>query len=287
MKKQMITTVLMLSFLSVVLAQNSVVTKTDLKFHPTVKIPDFHHFELSCFQVDDMVYAQIENAQPNSTAQFYSTIHGGKMLSIKKMDNQGNLQTTFAADAVPGFMLNTETKFVQHFNEKEFILNNLQAKKLDNQIELTWAAKTLNDAHISFEILKSLNGGDFTIVNTLIAANTEQMTDYTFDDAYAVNAIYKIRVVKNNAIYRYTSPEYNTNVIAAFNCYPTLTTDVVHVDATTGIIAVEPYQIINVAGIVVASGNLNMNKNIIDVSQLENGIYFIHTSQFNQKFVKE
>jgi hypothetical protein len=294
MQKYILTAAFIMASFGLAKSQNvSTANKYDIKLHPEKpELTTQNKFSAACFQIADVVYTVIENAKPNTSIEYYSTIHGGKLVANCTTDKLGFAQKVFSAKAVPGFAINKPTAdsregFVEHFIEKEFVLEKFEALRNGNTISLNWNANASTKNNITFEILKSTDGKNYSVINTQQANSIEAMNTYTFTENFNATSSYKLRIIKNNLITRYTSEPLNADANKSFKVYPTISNTSIHVDASDNTIEVTPFYIINVSGEILKNGILDKAQNEVAINELVAGVYFIQIGTKTQKFVKE
>ncbi|MEY2829465.1 MAG: hypothetical protein RIQ33_1323 [Bacteroidota bacterium] len=294
MQKYILTAAFILASFVLAQSQNvSTANKYDIKLHPEKpELSTQNKFSANCFQVGEMVYSVIENAIPNSSLQFYSTIHGGKLIAQCKTDDIGFSQMAFSVKAMPGFTINrlagnAHDGFVEHFIEKEFVLESFEAQKNGTTISLNWKANASSKNQITFEILKSTDGKNFTVIHSQLANNSEQVSNYNFTETFNATSSYRLRIIKNGKTIRYTTSAINSAINSIYNIYPTLSSTTIHIDSNDDIIEPTPYYIINVSGEILQRGTLDKVKNEVAINELTAGIYIIQIGTVSKKFIKE
>jgi hypothetical protein len=294
MQKYILTAAFIMASFGLAKSQNvSIANKYDIKLHPEKpELTTQNKFSAACFQIADVVYTVIENAKPNTPIEYYSTIHGGKLVANCITDNSGFVQKVFSVKSVPGFAINKSVQnsnqgFVEHFIEKEFVLEKFEAQRNGNTISLNWNANSSVKNTITFEILKSTDGKNYSVINTQQANSSEGLSTYTFTENFNVTSCYKLRIIKNNLITRYTSEPLNADANKSFKVYPTVSSTNIHIDASDNTIEPKPFYIINVSGEILKNGILDKAQNEVAINELVAGVYFIQIGTKTQKFVKE
>ncbi|MEY4875618.1 MAG: hypothetical protein RL708_767 [Bacteroidota bacterium] len=294
MQKYILTAAFIVASFGLANSQNvSTANKFDIKLHPEKpELTTQNKFSAACFQIADVVYTVIENAKPNTVLEFYSTIHGGKLVANCTTDKLGFAQKVFSAKAVPGFAINKPSAdsregFVEHFIEKEFVLEKFEAQRNGNTISLNWNANSSAKNTITFEILKSTDGKNYSVINTQQANSSEGLSTYTFTENFNESSSYKLRIIKNNSIARYTSEPLNADANKSFKVYPTVSSTNIHIDASDNTIEPTPFYIINVSGEILKNGLLDKAQNEVAINEFVAGIYFVQIGTKTQKFIKE
>ncbi len=155
-------------------------------------------------------------------------------------------------------------------------VENFTAQVKNQQVDLTWLAK--NESNVrGYDIEKSSNGSDFSMINTVLAKN-QLSAKYSSTDFLNGVAYYRLKINDQDGKYTYS------NVVKAIatqdnsvSVYPnpamnTLNMQIVDLDAT------KEFNIFNSFGQQVLNSQISQTFQQVNISQLFKGTYFI---QFN------
>jgi Secretion system C-terminal sorting domain len=154
------------------------------------------------------------------------------------------------------------------------------AKTTGDKNILTWitASETNNKA---FEIERSIDGFNFTAIGSVKAANkanSYQYVDYKpFPTSY-----YRLREIDNDGTVTFSKivTVSNKGTKGSLKAYPTLVKDILNIETEVVVM----YQVVNLFGQQVLSGTTTQ---LLDVSALTQGIYFLRVEKEQFKFVKQ
>lgn len=250
------------------------------------------------YGVEGTLIYEVKNCIPRSDIAFYSEKHGGHLLKTAVVNEDGSVVVKSKSDFTPAFVLSVKKKNTQGvkgngkvtFTGKHcFDLKKIEADNKAGIVNIKWEAAVNDKSKYRFEVYKSIDGRVYTKVYS-IPARAESMTDYVFNEQEKdKNASYQIKVVNDADGITYTSKLLTFMVNEDILLYPTVTNNVINVlvsDARTS----NRFNVTNLNGQVVLSGELIGMKTSIDVEKLPPGDYVLsvgsnHTA-ISRKFTK-
>jgi len=269
-----------LSILSLLLfAQNELYINPEAAF-----VPKHNYFNTACFQVNQLAYIDISGAVANSPVKFYSNITGGKMLKCQQLDANGNLNTTFRATAIPSFVLNAKellpemhrgSGFVQYFNKKEFILNNITSTINNNKVNISFNSLRDKDKLVSYKLSGIDEVGTEYDLKYFEPNNNETWEDMSFEVAAKTRHQFVLTAMVNNEVrYSQVVPIETENL---YNVYPIPANNEIKVDFINTQSKQYQYNIVDINGKVLQTGSLTNQFNDIDITSLAKGSYILKT----------
>jgi len=246
---------------------------------------------VKCFETDGTITYDVKGCIPGSDISFYSTQGGGEMMNEVTVNATGNARVVWSRKNAPAFVLNVLSTnaagiagngMVTFIGDKEFTVNDVALDNGGGNVTLRWNGAVNNVGNYTFQVLKSVNGGNWSVVQTVNAQSTALMP-YSFTDQSESNAsaIYELRVIDGtNEVY------YTSNVLAAdgsngINVYPTVahsTINILQNDTRNS-----SYRIMNMLGQVMVSGELSNTMNTCSVAGLPAGNYLVEVSNASSK----
>jgi hypothetical protein len=195
--------------------------------------------------------------------------------------------------------------YYKGFNTMTFVLPvklmNLDAYKAEFQNIVKWSTTSEENCN-KFEIFKSNNGQDFFSVGSVAAAgNSQTVQSYNFVDNNVENlntpTFYKLKMIDNDGSETWSHVIYLANEsknTTVQSIYPNPSANIINVNFETVSEDEFTVEVIDAFGKVYQSTNssdLNGSSNVsFDISQLNNGIYFIRINSNNaceiNRFVK-
>lgn len=167
------------------------------------------------------------------------------------------------------------------------------AKAQNQTTILTWATAT-EENNAYFEVQRSTNGVNFEKIGQVDGAGTVyEVQEYMFVDEKPLNGInyYRLRQVDfdgQTELHKIISVAFEANL--DIKVYPTIVENELFIVSKTQSLTNATIRIYNVNGQVIYNQS-NLNTNSIDVSKLEQGIYFIRLVVGNQRistsFIKQ
>jgi hypothetical protein len=218
-----------------------------------------------------LTVANIASLPTTATTKSYNLATAPTILRFTYTKSAGNL--AFDDVCVSSSVLNAELVYFKSQSDK-------------NQNKLFW--QTATEQNVShFEIQRSANGQSSwqTIGSIKAAGNSQTTKDYQFVDEapHSIN-YFRLRSVDLDG------KESFSNVVSVISdkggkvkAYPTVATDKLMV--TTENSDLETYQIFNLLGQIVQTGQLNGQKELI-INTLPNGTYFLRVGMEQLKFIK-
>lgn len=267
-----------------------------LLFNSSLKAQSTSH-TVSYFLVDAKCYLEIQNAVPLSKLDFYTHSGGGRFLYSHKVNEKGETSLEVTNNEMPAFCSSNisnygatvkGTGFVTHFNNCEFHFSKFTHTRINDIIQLEWYARVPEDKIVSFDIMESNDGNNFTVIKTINAHNDNIDHFYHFVVANSKKyAEYKINVNSNNQL-KYATPIVSLNTNNQFTIYPTIASNEIFVNNSENI-KNRKYIIYNQIGQEIATGIINNNKESIHISHFTKGIYYLHIDNEKDvlRFIKE
>jgi hypothetical protein len=262
-----------------------------LQFYPNnPTIAKNKQFDLVNFEVNDSTYAVIYGAAAHSPISFYTTLQGGNLLLATEANSLGYVKTAFASNNSAALvtalgLLNTNKVQVNHFINKEFILNQIQMEHANGKTKISWQA--IAQAEINFYIIKTKNTPTENIVTTKLVKQ-QPPNSYLYEEAFEENCSYQIEVLKSSTnIIRYTSPVLHQTTENNFLVYPSPTTCNLNV-ALNNSFSGGIFKIFNMAGTQLITGYIDgQNIKPISVVELPIGLYLFSINGNTQTFIKQ
>jgi hypothetical protein len=250
----------------------------------TISVVCFAQASIATFQINKTNYLAFDNFYPNTNLEFYSQESGGKFLATHQVVSNNDV---IANLSLPKLIVNKKstmntfgTNQVFMVDKQEFILQNITISAFDRTAIIAWQASTFENS-IQFKLLKSTDGISYQEIALVSATNNNIENNYELADANNTNATYKIEVIKDNKLVRYTSnPLLMSTATGSANIYPTSTKAIVYADVSAVNI---PYTITDMAGKKLLNNVLANYHNAIDLSAYKNGMYLIEIFVNNQK----
>ncbi len=273
---------------------------TTLMYGSTAFAGDGNPLQVRCYEADGVVTYHVTGCVPRSDISFYSQIGGGEMLQQVAVNSNGTVNVAWGGKIPPAFVLNVldvnaagiaGSGMVSFTGDKEFIINTETITNAGGNATIGWKAAVAHTDNYVFDVLKSVNGSDYAVVQTVKAQGYE-ISPYTFTDVTPTNgnATYQIRVRDiGNEVY-YTSNPLFTDGVSGVSIYPTVAHTTINVRLDDNL-SNGSYKVINMQGQVITSGVLDNSLYSLPVAQLPAGSYLIKVTNkgatTTQKFVKE
>ncbi len=260
---------------------------------------DTNPVQVKCFEADGVTTYDVRGCVPGSDISFYSLQGGGQVMKEMAVNANGSTRLIWDQKAAPAFVLNildantagiTGSGMVSFTGDKEFIVNDMTIDNNSGNITLRWNAAVSQPENYTFEVLKSVNGAEYAVIQS-VNSQSANMLPYSFTDVSqsADAATYMIRVVNTGKEIYYTSKPLYADGSNGISVYPTVTHTSINVRLNN--IHNSTYEIVNMQGQFVSSGALNNNQNSCSVANLPAGNYLIEVSAGGNttitKFVKE
>lgn len=253
--------------------------------------------KLVWYEVDGARTYMVSGCVPGSQIAYYSEATGGDVLKTATVDAQGHSISVANGDFAPAFVLDENSsgdngvagnRMVSFVGEKEFALRNTEIHAQGNSISLNWNAAVPHPDAYHFEILKSTNGADFSVIGTENAASASEWLYSFTDQTGSSDTRYELRITNGNGI-TFTSQPLATAGSGVVTVFPTVAGNVINV-RLNGNIKNSEYGIINSKGQIVRSGTLNQMQTSLSIDNLSPGNYIIQVTNngkiANVKFVK-
>ncbi len=256
--------------------------------------------EVHWFEADGSVIYDVNGCVPGSDISFYSQQGGGRMLKQTAVNANGHASVIWKEKTVPAFVINVPganaagaagTGIISYTENKDFTINSESLDNVGGNVILNWKAAVCHPDNFSFDILKSVNGGAYMVIQTVKAQGSD-IDPYAFTDATQTNgsATYQIAVKDNSNNIYYTTHPLFTDGGSGVSIYPTVAHAAINVclndDVSNG-----SYKIVNMQGQVVTTGVLKSTRNSVAVNQLSAGNYLLEVwnkgNKTTQKFVRE
>jgi hypothetical protein len=261
---------------------------------------DANPVQVKCFEANGALVYDVRGCVPGSDISFYSQQGGGDIMKELAVNASGSATVVWSQKASPAFVLNVldvnssgiaGNGMVSFTGDKEFTVNDVALDNNGGSITLRWNGSVTNPPSYTFEVLKSINGGDYTLVQSL-NAQSASLLPYAFTDPSQSNgttATYQVRVIDNGNNVYYTSNPLYADGINGISVYPTVVHSVINVSLNDK--HSSAYKIINMNGQLISSGSLSNGRNACSVAALPVGSYMIEvattTNKTTTKFVKE
>ncbi len=255
------------------------------------------NFKTSSFQIENECILEVEGAVPNSTVEFYSTHHGGKLLKREKLDNKGTLQIAFEVEKSPSFVLNTPNSFngsakgnglVQHLDQKDFIVRYIDMVKEGKTLSLGFESLTNPKKNVSFELVSLDQNGKQETIHIFDTSDDEIWE--SMDIEYTIEPRTKYRfVVKSGGKERYSKEIYNSEGQNDFVVYPSVADNEIYVEFKQAI-EQSPYTITDVKGVIISKGEITELKTELQIGDFAQGTYFIRLDTYPNdgvQFIKQ
>lgn len=255
--------------------------------------------QVRSFEAEGVMMYYVKGCVPGSNIMFYSMRDGGSMLKDVTVNGNGSAKVAWDTKILPALVLNTTginsagiggNGFVTYTGDKEFTLNSVALTNNAGSVTLKWNAAVSIPSHYSFQVLKSINGGAYSVIQT-VNAQSAALMPYTYaDPELSLSATYQINVIDNNGEVYYSSNPLYADGISGVSLYPTVTHSNINVRLSDNT-GSGTYKIINLQGQVMTTGSLNGSSSSLSVSSLPAGDYLIEiisqAGKTTQKFVKE
>ncbi len=255
--------------------------------------------QVKYFEADGVVVYDIRGCVPGSDISFYSQQGGGEIMKQATVNAGGTTRVNWNQNAMPAFVLNVLNAnasgiagngMVSFTGDKEFTINDVALDNINGSVTLRWNGSVSQAGSYTFEVLKSVNGADWSLVES-VNAQSAAMLPYSFTDPSQSNgtATYQIRVKNTNNDIYYTSNPLYADGGNGISVYPTVAHTTINVMLND--IRNSGYAILNMNGQVVTSGALNNAQTSCSIATLPAGNYLIEISTVSNKtttkFVKE
>lgn len=136
---------------------------------------------------------------------------------------------------------------------------------------LTWETFKEEDG-LHFELEKSTNGKDFKTLAEIDIQGMAHKYTYTDKQDLSIHSFYRLKVVNTNgSSYSNIAPVIN-NCMNSLQVYPTLASSILYIK---GAKYKQYWTITNTLGQMQRRGDILMDESSIDISQLQNGVYYI------------
>ena len=250
-------------------------------------MPKQSHFKAYSFQVDGECYIGVQGCNINTPVEFYSTVHGGKMLRRSNTNTKGAYYTTFNSEEMPAFVLNKKSNkprargFVQFFDQHEFVMQNFHLERLKNTFNLSFDAVADNEEEISYKVFSENNDGEITLLKELDASKNKEWEYIVFDFPFSIKTNYTLKVY-NGEKERYSRSLYISDPENIYSVYPTLVNNSINIDFLKEVQSVN-YSITDVNGKQIINGTFNNQFNELELSHISQGTYILHVDFNNQK----
>lgn len=249
------------------------------------------------YQVDQTLFYDITGCAPASHISFYSAVTGGVRLKDMTTDDNGRVLATGNTAFGPAFVLNTVTSpgplptnnsSICFLENKAFTLDHLAVKNENGNIQVSWNASVNPPDDYRFEILKSRNGGPYTLLATTVPLSA--YTGYAIDDPYEAGdkVSYELSVVAKSSVV-FTSAPMDIAGQNNICLYPTATRDnltIVLADAASN----TWYTITDQSGRILQKAAVKETRFSLSVAQYPAGNYILRIvsdkQQTSLKFVK-
>lgn len=163
------------------------------------------------------------------------------------------------------------------------------AQDKGNAVQLDWGTGVeINNSH--FNIERSTDGTYWEVIGSMSGQGDKQTsTYYTFTDKFPAVGYnyYRIKQVDYDGNYSYSKVEmvvFSNGVLAQSNLYPNPASEKVTIELPYNSTSVE-MRITDVSGNVVKFDILNAEKNEVDISMLNKGVYFVELQREKGKMV--
>jgi hypothetical protein len=234
------------------------------------------------FEAGHTDYYKITACIPNSDIEFYSDKTGGRVLKQATVDAEGSYCINSKKNFNPAFVLNvkhpntkgiTGSGIVHFFDTKEFSIDDVAINATQNTATLTFKAQSDPAKDIYFDILKSKDGINFSVIGKIDANNSGIQSLYTFTDNDNDASFYKVRVVNAQEGERYaTGLLFAESGIAKI--YPTVATSTFSI-ALDKQYSNATYTIYSADGRLVSQGDLHNMITGISVGNWATGSYIV------------
>ena len=162
-------------------------------------------------------------------------------------------------------------------------LSNFDAQRNtnNNDVLVTWATQQENNS-LSFEIERAIGNTTFQSIGSVAAAGTSgSLRTYTFSDKTNISntvSLYRIKMIDKDGAFTYskTKTVSGSNALFDFAIFPNPSNGNVNV-TISGLNEPADVNLIDMSGRVLRSALLNKT-NTIQLSNLQNGIYFIRVT---------
>ena len=241
----------------------------------------FAQSKVAFFQVENKTFVVMEDFLQNEKLEYYSQFDGG--VNIGKTQVSSNyFQEQFNCNSTPKMIIDRKstenlngTNKVYFLDTKEFNLKNLVQKTNGLKTIISWEASVSNYNDISFRIMKSINNSNFETVAIINSKSNNTFCNYEYAVDFEQNAVYKLEVIKSNAIVRYSTTLFKLQpCIGLINVYPTVSASFINVDLFDKVPNIK-YIISDNLGKKIAENYFDKLQNEIDISNYKSGLYFI------------
>jgi hypothetical protein len=175
-------------------------------------------------------------------------------------------------------------------------LEYFKGEKLNKIIRLNWKTATENNAR-SFEIERSYNANDFTVIGTVAATNNAAGSAYSYDDdTYSAPVIYyRLKQVDQNGQFKYSGLVTITNETARENVVGILNnpfTDKFHITISTPEQSKVVVNMFDVTGKLLYTKTVYTTSNAVttvtpDTKKLSSGMYFVQVNINGKKIMRK
>jgi uncharacterized delta-60 repeat protein len=226
-------------------------------------------------------------------------VFGGNSTGYALVDFGGNdIGYSIASQGVNlivGGLTGTSLALVRLINSSTVLpltITSFEAVKQETSVQLNW--KTVAEQNISsYEVERSSDGTSFVSIAHVRATANDGDKVYSFTDQHPDLPLsyYRLRIIDNNQ-----RPAYSKIVAVRFNAaaslqvFPNPVRDQLYVqfNLPAGKVSL---QVFDASGRVVRSSDIqssgNTTSTVVDVKNLQNGVYFIRLNDQTMKFIKE
>ncbi len=228
---------------------------------------------LTWHSVDGRDFYQVSACTPGSVASLYASPQGGHLLSSPQVGSDGSVTVEAQPGARPAMVLNSGangTHRVAFSGKREFAFESFRAGGSGDQALLSWNGAADDAAAISFEVLRSVNGGPFRPVKAIPARSGSQLQPYSYSEALISGKVaYKIRIRSGASATRHTTEPVLLGR-SPISVYPTEVTQQCYISAGTG---GGSYTLIGADGRKLAEGQLAGAKTSVPMAAFAPGTY--------------
>jgi hypothetical protein len=145
------------------------------------------------YVADNQRHYVVSNCVPGSDVDLYSSPQGGSVTASTIADEKGEAHFIIGADVPVAFAINHSrvnergiagNGKVMPVKEPKLVIDNMDAVKISDDVQLTWSAGVLGD-NWTFTIQKSEDNTVFTDIATVEARQVKNMQGYAWTDKEA------------------------------------------------------------------------------------------------------
>lgn len=278
---------------------NAVVTSTSATFPPDSTM---HTFSMSAWidynrdnLLDASEWFSIEDSASSSNVSnsFTVPISATEGWTVLRVRSRLQGSANGSIDACTNYFGSGQTEdYVIYISSSPLSIDlvNFDAKKINDENEITWQIAGCDEGDF-FELQKSSDGKNFRKITSVKAIAMVHHYQYNDDDVMDKKNYYRLKLNHANGEYDYSKTilvDAAVKAMERLSVFPNPATSAIHITGINNEVAAQ-FIITDIQGRVLKQ--LNEAQNMIDISDLQKGIYFFRYMQDGKyetiKFVKQ